>query len=135
MGELYEYFRSDHKEPVVAKYRGHHGGSVLFRPVGLEIFTQVIARLTGDLSLDAAARRASRLPRRLSEFPFAGLMWDANRETVSSTHKVLIRDLLLHMAGAGSTAFRAKLLDKYRRTIGSEDAELPPPVGDEGPTG
>lgn len=135
MGELYEYFRRDEKEPVVAKYRGHHGGSVLFRPVGLEIFTHVISHLTNDLSLDAAVRRASLLPRRLSEFPFVGLMWDANRGTVSSTHKVLIRDLLLHMAGEGPTVFRDRLREKYRRTIGSEDAELPPPIGDEEPVG
>ena len=127
-GELYEYFHSDAKESVVAKYRGHDGGSVLFRPVGLEVYTHVIARLTDDLSLDAAAHRASLLPRRLDEFPFSGLMWDANRGTVTSTHKVLIRDLLLHMAGAGSSVFRENLRLKYRRTIGSEDAELPQPV-------
>ena len=135
MAELFEYFRSAEKEPVVAKYRGQHGGSVLFRPVGLEIFTHVIARLTDDLSLEEAARRASQLPRTLSESPYAGLMWDGNRGTVSSTHKVLIRDLLLHLAGTGSTAFREKLLEKYRRAIGSEDAELPAPIDDEVPTG
>ena len=129
-GELDEYFHSDEKESVVAKYRGHHGGSVLFRPIGLEIYTHVIARLTGELSLEAAVRQASLLPRRLNESPFSDLMWDANRGTVTSTHKVLIRDLLLHMAGAGSAVFRERLRQKYRHTIGSEDAELPHPVGD-----
>ena len=130
MEELKEYFASDEKESVVVKYRGQHGGSVLFRPIGLEIFTHVIARLKGELSLDAAVRRASLLPRRLSEFPFSGLMWDTNQGTVSSTYKVLIRDLLLHMAGTGSTVFRRKLRAKYRHIIGNEDAELPPSVGD-----
>ena len=119
----------------MAKYRGHDGGSVLFRPIGLEIYTHVIARLTGDLSLEAAVRRASLLPRRMNEFPFADLMWDANRGTVTSTHKVLIRDLLLHMAGAGSAEFREKLRQKYRQTVGSGDAELPQPVGDKEPVG
>ena len=133
MGELHEYFRSDEKEPVVVKYRGRHGGSVLFRPVGLEIFTHVVARLTSSLSLEEAMGRASLLPRTLSEAPYADLMWDSNRGTVSSTHKVLIRDLLLHMAGAASTAFRGKLRERYRRVLGSEDAALPPPIGDEEP--
>ena len=100
--ELGEYFRSDDRETVVGKFRGRHGGSVLFRPVGLEMFTYVIARLTGDMSLEQAVRHAWWLPRTLSEFPYAGLMWDSNTRTVSSTHKVLIRDLLLHMAGVGS---------------------------------
>ena len=135
MGELHEYFHSDEKEPVVAKYRGHHGGSVLFRPVGLEIFTHVISRLTADLSLEEAVRRASLLPRTLNESPYTGLMWDDSRRTVSSTHKVLIRDLLLDRAGAGSTEFRKELCERYRRAIGSEDAELPPPIGYEVPVG
>ena len=134
MEELHEYFSRDEKEPVVAKYRGRHGGSVLFRPVGLEIFTHVVARLMGNLSLEAAMRRASLLPRTLSEAPYTDLMWDGNRGTVSSTHKVLIRDLLLHMVGVGSTAFRERLRERYRRVIGSEDATLPPPIRDEEPT-
>ena len=129
MGELHEYFSGREKEPVVAKYRGRHGGSVLFRPVGLEIFTHVVARLTSNLSLEEAVRRASLLPRTFSEAPYADLMWDSNQGTVSSTHKVLIRDLLLHMAGAASTAFRGKLRERHRRVLGSEDAELPSPIG------
>ena len=135
MEELAEYFRSNDKQPVVARYRGPHGGSVLFRPVGLEIFTWVSARLTNGRSVETAVRHASRLPRTVSEFPYAGLMWDGNTRTVSSTHKVLIRDLLLHLAGAGSAAFREKLREKYRRTIGAEDAELPVPIGDEAAAG
>ena len=42
-----------------------------------------------------------------------------------------IRDLLLHIAGAGSSVFREILRQKYRHTIGSGDAELPQPVGDQ----
>ena len=130
MEELAEYFRSNDKQLVVARYRGPHGGSVLFRPIGLEIFTWVSARLTNDRSVEEAVHHASRLPRTVSEFPYAGLMWDGNTRTVSSTHKVLIRDLLLHLAGAGSAAFRETLRDKYRRTIGAEDAELPASIVD-----
>ena len=126
MEELGEYFSSDAKEAIVAKYRGRHGGSVLFRPIGLEIFAHVISRLSGDVSLDEAVRQASGLPRKLNEVPYSGLMWDGNIGTVSSTHRVLVRDLLLHMAGVGSTVSREKLREKYRRTIGVEDAELPP---------
>lgn len=127
MTELGEYFGSDEKEPVVAKYRGADGGSVLFRPIGMEIFTEVIARLTDGMSLEDAVFRGSLLPRTLSGIPYAGLMWDGTTRTVSSTHKVLIRDLLLHMAGAST----ANLKERYRRTTGEEDAELPAPIADE----
>ena len=135
MEELGEYFQSNEKGPVVARYRGPHGGSVLFRPVGLEIFTYVIARLTDGMSLEDAVGKASRLPRTLSEFPYSGLLWDGNTRTVSSTHKVLIRDLLLYMVGAGSMEFTEKLREKYRRTTGEEDAELPAQIGDDVPAG
>ena len=127
MTELGEYFGSDEKESVVAKYRGGHGGSVLFRPIGMEIFTEVIARLTDGMALEDAVYRGSLLPRELSGVPYADLMWDGTRRTVSSTHKVLIRDLLLHMAGASTV----NLKDRYRRTTGAEDAELPAPIADE----
>ena len=128
MEELGEYFKSDEKERVVARYRGRHGGSVLFRPVGLEIFTYVIARLTDDMSVEEAVHHASGLPRILSKPPYTGLMWDGNTGTVSSSYKVLTRDLLLHMAGVGDMDFRDGLRQKYRQTTGTEDAELPAPI-------
>ena len=124
MTELGEYFGSDEKESVVAKYRGTHGGSVLFRPIGMEIFTEVIARLTDSMSLEDAVLRGSLLPRMLNGIPYDGLMWDETTRTVSSAHKVLIRDLLLHMAGASTV----NLKERYRQKTGQEDAELPAPI-------
>ena len=43
--ELDEFFASNNTETVVKKYRGSHGGNALFRPIGLELFTRIIARL------------------------------------------------------------------------------------------
>ena len=47
--ELRELFSAKKTEPVVRKYRGSHGGSALFRPIGLEIFARIVARLTKDM--------------------------------------------------------------------------------------
>lgn len=127
MTELGEYFGSDEKKSVVATYRGTHGGSVLFRPIGLEIFTEVVARLTDSMSLEDAVVRSSLLPRMLNGTPYDGLMWDRATRTVSSTHKVLIRYLLLHIAGVS----KADLRDRYRQTTGKEGAELPAPIAAE----
>ena len=127
MTEFGEYFGSDEKESVVSKYRGTHGGSVLFRPIGLAIFTEVIARLTDSMSLEDAVLRGSLLPRVLNGIPYDGLMWDETKRTVSSAHKVLIRDLLLHMAGASTV----DLKERYRQKTGQEDAELPAPIAAE----
>lgn len=38
---LDEFFSAKNTEPVIKKYRGNHGGHVLFRPIGLEIMTRV----------------------------------------------------------------------------------------------
>ena len=127
MTEFGEYFGSDEKESVVSKYRGTHGGSVLFRPIGLAIFTEVIARLTDSMSLEDAVLRGSLLPRVLNGIPYDGLMWDETERTVSSAHRVLIRDLLLHMAGASTV----NLKERYRQKTGQEDAELPAPIAAE----
>ena len=127
--ELREYFESDEKEPVVVRYRGRHGGSLVFRPVGLWIFASVVAELSEDMALEEAVHHASKLPRTLSEVPYVGLMWDSNSGNVSSTHRTLIRDLLLHIAGVESVV-EAELKARYRRAIGAEYAELPAPIGE-----
>ena len=50
------------------------GGNALFRPIGLEIYTKIIARLTKDMPLERAVKLAARLPRDLNEEPLLGLM-------------------------------------------------------------
>ena len=54
--------KSGDTESVVKKYRGNHGGHVLFRPVGLEILTRVVARLTKEMELEKAVKLAAQLP-------------------------------------------------------------------------
>ena len=130
MEELGEYFKNDDKRSVVDTHRGLHGGSVLFRPVGLAIFTEIVARLTKDLSLDESVRHAAKLPRTLADVPYAGLMWDGNARTISSARRSLVRDLLLHMTGLESTVFSEEVKRKYRDITGDEKAELPAMISD-----
>ena len=124
--ELNEFFTSEVTTSVVTKYRGRHGGKVLFRPLGLEIITRVIARLTKDMSLGQAVTMASLLPRNLDEAPFEGLLWDSNTKTIANGHKVTLREVLLFMLGKNSMEYpEAKVLERYRREIGDEGAQLP----------
>ena len=67
--EWSEFFGADDAKPVVAKYRGRHGGSALFRPVGIEVFMRVVAELTQKMSIPEAIELSSALPRTLSEPP------------------------------------------------------------------
>ncbi len=117
--ELQEFFSSKDTEPVVRKYRGSHGGSALFRPIGLDIFTHVISRLTSRMSLQDAVELATKLPRCLSEEPYEQLMWNPNNQVMVNSHKVLLREILSYMVGVNSARYPiSKLLDQYVRTTG-----------------
>jgi len=123
---LDEFFSAKNTEPVVKKYRGSHGGHVLFRPIGLEIMTRVVARLTKDMSLARAAKLAAKLPHDLNEEPYRWLMWDPNTKTMLNGHKVTIREVLLYMVGKNAKNYsEATLLERYQRETGDEAAELP----------
>ena len=124
--ELDEFFSAKDTKPIIQKYRGNHGGDALFRPLGLDIFTQIIARLTRDMSLTQAVKLAARLPHRLDEKPFEWLMWDSTTKTILNQHRVTLREVLLYMVGKNAKIYsESALLARYRREIGNEDAYLP----------
>ena len=125
--ELEEYHGAASTGIVVEKYRGTHGGKALFRPIGLEVFTLIVARLTIDMSIDQAVKLVSVLPRDLSSAPYAGVMWDPKRRTILNKQKALLRELLCYMIGKNGTNYPEQvLLEKYRIATGDEFASLPP---------
>ena len=127
--EIAEFFSAKHTPEVVMKYRGRHGGSALFRPIGLDIFTQIIARSSEEAPLDEAVGLVAGLPRSLHLPPYHGLMWDQSSETIISRNKVTLREILSYMIGKNGLNYpEQKLLDRYRRETGDDSAELPAPV-------
>ncbi len=123
---LDEFFSAENTEPVIKKYRGSHGGHVLYRPIGLEIMTRVIARFTKDMSLDQAAKLAAKLPNSLNEEPFQWLMWEPVKKIMINGHKVTIREVLLYMVKKNAKNYsEATLLERYQRESGNDTAELP----------
>ncbi len=124
--ELEEFFTATDTEAVVTRYRGPHGGNALFRPIGLEIHTRIVAQLTRSMSLDRAVRLASRLPRNLADEPYVGLMWDRSSGTIVGGHKVTLREILLYMIGRNAKSYSRKtLLERYRRETGNDEITLP----------
>ena len=122
--ELDRYFSADNTEPIVKESRGSHGGNALFRPIGLEIFIRIIARLTKDMSLSEAVQHASMLPRIVNEHPYKGLMWDASNKAILNSHKVTLREILLYMVGKSKYS-QDDLLQRYRKETGNESINLP----------
>lgn len=124
--ELDEFFSAEETTNVVLKHRGRHGGSALYRPIGLDIFTQIISRATKELPIERAVRLAAKLPRDLRIPPYNGLMWDQSSETIIIRNKVTLREVLCYMIGKNGPRYTApKLLESYRRLTGDEGATLP----------
>ncbi len=124
MTELAAFFAAADTKSVVTKNRGSQGGSAVFRPIGLDIFTRVIARLTTDKTLEEAIKLAAKLPRKLTSAPYEGLMWDPSTKTISNAHNVTLREILLYMLDA-SKLNEEKLTERYRIETGNEKAVLP----------
>lgn len=123
---LDEFFSAEKTAPIVTKYRGSHGGHVLFRPIGLEIMTRVVARFSKEMSMTQAAKLAAKLPSDLNEEPYEWLMWDPNKRIMLNGHKVTIREVLLYMVGMNARNYpKSTLLERYRRETGDEAAKLP----------
>lgn len=123
---LDEFFSAGNTQPVVQKYRGNHGGHVLFRPIGLEILTRVITHLTNDMSLARAVKLVAQLPSDINEEPFQRLIWEPGNRVMLNAHKVTTREVLLYMVGKHSERFpKVKLQERYRKETGKDTAELP----------
>lgn len=93
-------FRSKEAGPVTQKHRGPHGGHLLFRPAGLEVFTQVAVEyaLKHHCSLSEAVGALKEIPTDLATRPYRDVLWDPAKKTVISKGKPLARDLLRYMA-------------------------------------
>ena len=124
--ELDDFFTAENTGNVVRRHRGRRGGMVLFRPIGLEIYTRIISQLTKDMTLSQAVRMASKLPRKLNEAPYAGLMWDTSNRTMLNGHKVTLREILCYMINKNGPNYpEDELLERYRREIANPRARLP----------
>ena len=126
LDELKEFFDATDTTSVVHRYRGNHGGSILFRPLVLGIFVHCIGLLTKQMPLPDAMKLAGKLPRELNKVPYNGLVWDNSTKRIlnSGSHKVTLRKLLLYMVGQSDTS-KEDLIERYRRDLGDKAEELP----------
>lgn len=87
--------RSDYSI-VVKKYRHPDGGSVLFRPIGLKILTEIIAGLVEKHPLSECFKMISKLPTDLTQTPYNGVIWHPTQKKMIRG-KTLVKNLLLYM--------------------------------------
>ena len=111
---------------VVKKYRHPDGGSVLFRPIGLKILTEIIARLAEKYSLSECFKMISKLPTDLTQKPYNEVIWHPTQKKMIMKGKTLVKNLLLYMLDPSSKDVD-KLREDYAKALGREmkEVELP----------
>jgi DNA sulfur modification protein DndB len=124
---LQEFFDASVPKNAVKKHRGNHGGNALYRPLGLAVLTEIIAKLSHEYELRDAVELVASLPTTLSEPPFLGLMWDPSSKRIVGSNMVTLREVLLYMVEESKYSDPV-LLARYRTSLGDEDAELPDQV-------
>lgn len=122
--ELGDFFSAEDTESVVRRYRNENA---LFRPAGLIVFVEIIARLTHEMGLVDAVAESAKLPRSLGSSPYTGLMWNPATCTIRRFARRTLLELLLYMLGRSERVER-ELLQQYKNEVGNHDLELPPRV-------
>jgi DNA sulfur modification protein DndB len=116
VGELFRSKADPAK--ITMKQRGPHGGHLLFRPVGLEIFTRAAIEVTArdGTSLAESVRKLGALPTGLAEKPYRGVLWEPVRKNLIVKGKSLALDLIRYMVGLNTDVER--LAKSYNEALG-----------------
>lgn len=100
---LQDYVGVPVDENPARRFRGRHGGSLLFRPIGILAHTWAATSLcmkegAGRLS---ALRRLAEVPLELSEPPWSGLLWDGENQRMITSPEAqrVARRLMYHSVG------------------------------------
>lgn len=118
---LQEFSIPNCEKTAVKKYRGKHGGSVLYRPLGLAIVLELIANLVvqGESYQDAMTKVA-KLKLDLNDPPFVNTFWDPTLGRIETKNKVLARDCLLVSLGVIKSPAKVKKIEqKYEQVTGA----------------
>ena len=123
---LTEFCTASDYSAVVKKYRNPEGGSILFRPIGLTIITEIVSTLVKKYPLDRCFELVSKLPTDLTAEPYNGVIWHLTRKRMTGG-KTLVRNLLLYMLDAYD-GDEDKLHQDYAKALGVEQNKIQLPV-------
>ena len=120
---LKEFADTSDSSAVVKKYRHLDGGNVLFRPIGLKIFTEIVAVLVETHSLSDCFKLISKLPTDLTEIPYNSIIWHPTQKKILTNGKTLVKNLLLYMLNQ-SPENVDKLHENYAKALGVETKQI-----------
>lgn len=113
---LAEFFDASDYSAIVRRYRHSEGGSILFRPIGLTITTEIVSMLVKKYPLGRCFEMISNLPCDLREKPYNGLIWHPRQKKLTRS-KSLVKNLLLYMLGEYD-GNEDKLHEDYAKALG-----------------
>jgi DNA sulfur modification protein DndB len=119
---------SESPSAEIKKQRHAGGGHILFRPVGILIYTEIVATLMRgeSMSLEDAVAELAMLPTELSKPPYAGILWDGSTGTMAVKNRALTRELLLYYLGYLRDASKArKIGERYALLLNDSSAKPP----------
>lgn len=114
---LDEFLQAEDYISVVKKYRHVNGGSILFRPVGLSIITEVVAKLSTVYSLDNTIKKISKIPLELTDIPFKNVIWRPSNRNIYNKGKTLAINLLLYMINEEKFIETDKMIKEYANIL------------------
>lgn len=120
--EMDEYFSSDFQLRSAKKYRGEHGGSLVFRPIGLLILFEIMSKLSKEgFSYKESMKKIGNIPNDISKIPYRDILWSHSSKKMMNANKVVMRDILIYkITGLGN---RPELESKINKINDSLDCE------------
>jgi DNA sulfur modification protein DndB len=96
-------FESRSVDCVAGQFRHVGGGHLLFRPVGLQLAIEALAKFVGTgVSATEALKAIARVPMELRNEPWAGLLWDnTNRRMITQAENQKVALKVLYFGAGG----------------------------------
>jgi DNA sulfur modification protein DndB len=114
-----EMFKSKPADCAAGRFRHNQGGHLLFRPIGLQLVIETVARfMTRGVSLKRVMLQLSNVPMELASEPWVGLLWDkTNQRMISQPENRKVASKLLYHAAGGSLADLNTNLDAVKKEL------------------
>ena len=119
---LQQYIGVPREATPAQRFRGRHGGHLLFRPVGIQAHTWVATSLCAKEGADsrAAVQRLAGVPMDLAEGPWLGLLWDRENQRMITSPEAqrVAKRLMYHSVGGALGCVGTSETDLRRELAG-----------------
>lgn len=115
-----ELFEADDPSLVTPNYRGPQGGHILFRKIGLDMFTRIAIELSRErkLAIPVAVAAMKDLPTALDAEPYRNTVWNMASHTMAIRNRSVVQDILRYMLGL--KVDEVDIVERYRIALDAD---------------